>query len=317
MKKLALLCVAACASFAAAQNVKFNEVMINPPGTDNGNEYIELRSDVPNMSLNGLTIVVIEGDVIPAGTIDQAISLDGSSTGSNGLLLCRDSVNVLSPAPAAETALRIGDFVPDIENGANTFLIVEGFTGAVGQDLDAENDGVLDSTPWTRVVDAFGHREGNAPDFGFQYATQLGGIDTGDQRGLLDGYTPDMFVRLCGCAYGMDVLGVAPGPYFADPAENSPVGSGCTFPFNDWTTNPGSLLLDATCGPTCAWAADGCFADVTNDGGIDGDDVISFFAEWDAAGPCADVDASGGVDGDDVISFFGSWDAGGAGGTGC
>jgi len=317
MKKLALLSVAACASFAAAQNVKFNEVMINPPGIDNGNEYIELRSDVPNMSLNGLTIVVIEGDVIPAGTIDQAISLNGLSTGSNGVLLWRDSVNVLSPAPESATTVNVADFVPDLENGANTFLIVEGFTGAVNLDLDIDNDGTLDSTPWTRVVDAFGHREGNAPDFGFQYATQVGGIDSGDQRGLLDGYTPDMFVRLCDCAYGMDVLGVAPGPYFADPAENSPVGAGCSFPFNDWTSNPGSLLLDANCVPTCAWAADGCFADFTNDGGIDGDDVISFFAEWDAAGPCADVDASGGVDGDDVISFFGSWDAGGAGGTGC
>lgn len=317
MLKSAIVSLAVCAPLAAAQSVKFNEVMINPPGTDNGNEYIELRSDLPNMSLNGLTIVVIEGDVIPAGTIDQAISLNGLSTGSNGLLLCRDSLNVLTPAPEAATALRIADFVPDLENGANTFLLVEGFTGAVNQDLDADNDGVLDSTPWTRVLDGFGHREGNAPDFGYQYATQVGGIDTGDQRGLTDGYTPDMFVRLCACAFGTDVLGVAPGPYFADPAENSPVGANCTFPFNEWTSNPGVLTFDATCAPTCSWAGDGCFADFTNDNGIDGDDVIAFFSEWDSAGICADVDLTGGVDGDDVIAFFGAWDAGGIGTPGC
>jgi hypothetical protein len=73
----------------------------------------------------------------------------------------------------------------------------------------------------------------------------------------------------------------------------------------------------SACGGSCTWAADGCFADYDNNGGIDGDDVIGFFADWDAAGPCADVDASGGVDGDDVISFFGAWDAGGVGFPGC
>ena len=70
-------------------------------------------------------------------------------------------------------------------------------------------------------------------------------------------------------------------------------------------------------GPTCSWSGDGCYADYTNDGGIDGDDVISFFADWDAANTCADVDLSGGVDGDDVIAFFGAWDAGGVGTPGC
>jgi hypothetical protein len=69
--------------------------------------------------------------------------------------------------------------------------------------------------------------------------------------------------------------------------------------------------------PPCAWAADGCFADYNNDGGIDGDDVIAFFADWDAGNICADGDASTGVDGDDVIAFFGAWDAGGIGTPGC
>ena len=69
--------------------------------------------------------------------------------------------------------------------------------------------------------------------------------------------------------------------------------------------------------PTCPWQADGCYADFNNDGGIDGDDVIAFFAEWDASLPCADVEGSGGVDGDDVIAFFGSWDASGGGTPGC
>ncbi|MFZ4575391.1 MAG: hypothetical protein ACOYN0_13410, partial [Phycisphaerales bacterium] len=65
------------------------------------------------------------------------------------------------------------------------------------------------------------------------------------------------------------------------------------------------------CGTACAWQADGCYADYDNSGGIDGDDVIAFFADWDGGLTCADADASTGVDGDDVILFFAAWDAGG------
>ena len=53
-----------------------------------------------------------------------------------------------------------------------------------------------------------------------------------------------------------------------------------------------------------------CLGDYNCDGGVDGDDVITFFADWDSASPAADVDGSGGVDGDDVILFFERWDAG-------
>ncbi len=62
--------------------------------------------------------------------------------------------------------------------------------------------------------------------------------------------------------------------------------------------------------PPCPWQQLGCAADYDNSGGIDGDDVIAFFAEWDSGHPCADVDQSGGADGDDVIAFFGWWDQG-------
>lgn len=53
-----------------------------------------------------------------------------------------------------------------------------------------------------------------------------------------------------------------------------------------------------------------CRADFTQDGGVDGDDVIAFFGAWDASDPAADFTLDGGVDGDDVIGFFGRWDVG-------
>lgn len=53
-----------------------------------------------------------------------------------------------------------------------------------------------------------------------------------------------------------------------------------------------------------------CFADFDCSRGVDGDDVIAFFAAWDSADFTADINHDGGVDGDDVIEFFSRWDAG-------
>ncbi len=53
-----------------------------------------------------------------------------------------------------------------------------------------------------------------------------------------------------------------------------------------------------------------CPADFNCDGGVDGDDVIEFFALWDSGQARADFNGDGGVDGDDVIAFFGRWDGG-------
>ncbi|MFN9992005.1 MAG: reprolysin-like metallopeptidase [Phycisphaerales bacterium] len=61
----------------------------------------------------------------------------------------------------------------------------------------------------------------------------------------------------------------------------------------------------------CPWQTAGCAADFDNSGGVDGDDVIAFFAEWDGGANCADVDLSASTDGDDVILFFSVWDEGG------
>jgi len=55
---------------------------------------------------------------------------------------------------------------------------------------------------------------------------------------------------------------------------------------------------------------EGCPADFNDDGGVDGDDVIAFFAAWDIGDIAADYTGDGGVDGDDVIGFFADWDAG-------
>lgn len=55
---------------------------------------------------------------------------------------------------------------------------------------------------------------------------------------------------------------------------------------------------------------DDCPADINDDGGVDGDDVIRFFELWDTGHIDADINQDGGIDGDDVIRFFERWDTG-------
>ncbi|MFZ4575788.1 MAG: hypothetical protein ACOYN0_15445, partial [Phycisphaerales bacterium] len=51
--------------------------------------------------------------------------------------------------------------------------------------------------------------------------------------------------------------------------------------------------------------------DFDGSGGVDADDISSFFAAWDGGNSFADINGDGGVDADDLIAFFAGWDAGG------
>jgi hypothetical protein len=204
------------AAFVAATvgvqaQVQINEIFINPPGTDSGMEFIEFKG-AANQSLAGLHLLMIEGDGSSIGIIDVALDLGSLSLGSNGLLLWRDSSTVLTPAPASGTAVHVADFNPDIENGSNTYVIVSGFSGTAGvTDLDTNNDGVLDSTPWTSVVNAIGLVENDGAS-NVSYAVALGGISYGPNAG----FNADALVRLANDAnilFGGDVTGSSPGSF--------------------------------------------------------------------------------------------------------
>ena len=222
---------------AAFAQVQINEMLIDGPGTDNGQEFIELSSAAPNTALTGLTFLAIEGDGANAGAIDAVFSLSAFSTGSNGLFLWRDSAAVLSPAPDPATTLNIADFNPDLENGSNTYLIVNGFSGAVGADLDTDNDGVIDvAAPWTSVVDALTILENDgAANVG--YAAALGGVSFPQ----FVAFNPDAIQRFGGALWGFDVTGAAPGPYANDPLESGDSTGAAVG--GSWNLTPGSTNI--------------------------------------------------------------------------
>jgi len=231
----AVAAVAAFAGLASAQ-VRLSEIGLNPPGTDQGQEFIELIGTA-GLDLTGLTLLIIEGDGAASGVVDQAISLSGFSLGSNGLFLHRDTSAVLDAdgltagvqGPSSGTTLRTQDFIPDIENGTNTYLLVSGFTGALNADLDTNNDGVLDSTPWASLLDGIGFSDDTGGDFA--YAGGLGFFNFGVTPDVIGGtYSGDALVRgTNGLWYVFDVNQIVPGEaYFADQNEITVQGGGLT-----------------------------------------------------------------------------------------
>ena len=120
-----------------------------------------------------------------SGTIEAVIDLTGFSTGSNGLFLAGES-SITIGTPDATVSL-------SFENNDNvTHLVVEGFTGVNGDDLDTDDDGILDVMPWTSVLDAVSLVETTVPDTTgdeeFFYAGTLGFSDVGPDGTSVPGH---------------------------------------------------------------------------------------------------------------------------------
>lgn len=150
----------------AAGAVVINEIRIDQTGTDN-DEYFELFG-TGGESLDGVSYLVI-GDG-PTGVIEEVTDLTGYSVQPTGYFLVAEATFTLATA----------DLTTDInfENSDNvTHLLVSGFTGSLGDNLDPDADGRLDSWPWTAVLDCVALiEEATVPPTGteWEYASDLG-----------------------------------------------------------------------------------------------------------------------------------------------
>jgi methionine-rich copper-binding protein CopC len=103
---------------------------------------------------------------------------------------------------------------------------------------------------------------------------------------------------------------LAPGAYTVNVAQTITANGGQSLDGETATAFPSG---NGAAGGAASWSftiENPCTADYNNDGGVDGDDVIAYFADWDSGLIAADFNNDGGVDGDDVIEFFGAWDLG-------
>lgn len=144
---LALAGSAILAAPNAAHAQQINELRIDQPGGDN-DEYLELIG-TPGEVLRGVTWVVIGDDAnvaLASGVVEAAIDLSGLAFDTKGFLVVAEATFSLG-AVNAQAEL-------NFENSDNvTHLLVRDFTGAIGDDLDFDDDGQLDATPWSTELD--------------------------------------------------------------------------------------------------------------------------------------------------------------------
>lgn len=144
------LAVVALSAFPA-EGQKITEVVFDHAGSPDTYEYIEVAAN--------------PASVLPPGVADtilvdlssyRIVELDGSTDPGKVL-------HVFTPGTTNGSGLwSTGYLTSTLESPAFTLLLVSGFSGAVGDDLDAANDGVLDATPWSEVADGVAFSDGTA-----------------------------------------------------------------------------------------------------------------------------------------------------------
>lgn len=217
--------------------ILINEVVVNPSGNDSNLEFIELLSTTGGaQSLEGHHLVLIDVGGTNTGTIMESWNLDGFATGTNGLAVIGDGYpdSVPPGGPYNSTVDTNTTFIDPLEfeaedlggsgelsrsNNEFCLLLVQGFVGIVGTDLDSDDINGFNSTPWSTLVDSIGYREydaGVATHVGTNYA--LAEISQ-------TGYEPDAFARIngnetahsAGAWYGGSLVD---GSSAFDPVEN-------------------------------------------------------------------------------------------------
>ncbi|MBM4006152.1 MAG: hypothetical protein FJ292_01080 [Planctomycetes bacterium] len=290
-------CVTAAGTLTACGGgnspVVISEARMDQSG-DDVDEYVEL-SGAPGTALDGLAFIVL-GDAtvsvggtntdLKSGAVECVVDLAGQTIPASGKFLitvkneatgtaARDGTIFKNYASAGLSPVA-GDLQTaslNLENTDNvTLVLVQGFTGAINTDLDTNDDGVIDITPWDAVLDKVSVVTSirTAPPTGstveWWYAPRIGPNSAG---------TPSQIYRCSPVGYWFVGNG-----YFLDPATR--------------TDTPGA---ENTACPN----AGGCFGDVDGSLEVDNGDVAFALIDFGACPGCpTDLDGSGEVDFGDV-----------------
>ncbi|MGP1272840.1 MAG: PEP-CTERM sorting domain-containing protein [Phycisphaerales bacterium] len=201
MRTLAIAALAAVAGSANAQVI--NEFVNNHTGTDT-NEFIEFLG-APNTDYSNLWIIEIEGDFGAQGLIDDA-SFNIGTTDANGIWWSGFNDNLA-------------------ENGTATYLLVEGYFGSTGVDIDLNDDGIIDNPQWTSILDAVAVEDGGADDltYGltlFQGFDGVNSFTTGGASRIPNGFDSDSITDWT--RNDFNLAGILPGTPEAGTALNTP-----------------------------------------------------------------------------------------------
>jgi len=185
---------------------KINEFSASTVGTDV--EYVEIYG-VPNTDYSAYTILEIEGDTTGSGVIDEVIPV--GTTDAAGLWLASLPANAL-------------------ENGTISLLLVKGFTGAYGTDLDTDNDGLFDNIPWEAITDGVSVNDGGAGDITYGIPTLGVSYDglpyaPGGASRIPDGYDTDTATDWVRNDFDLAGIPGYPGSITLGEAYNTPGAS--------------------------------------------------------------------------------------------
>lgn len=154
----ALLLLVATSASVSAQT--FNEIRISSPGAeDDVSNFVELFG-IAGTSLDGLSILSISSEFNP-GEVSFAFDLSGTQIPTDGFYLASTDLTEYADTDLATAA--------DFFGSPQSFLLVDSFTAAEGDDLDADDDGLLDAAaPWTSIIDSVNLADGDAnTDFAY------------------------------------------------------------------------------------------------------------------------------------------------------
>ncbi len=152
--------------------VLINEIQVSTTSTDW--EFIELQGTA-STNLSNYTIIGIEGDSDnPLGKIDFVLSLAGQTIPADGFWVTANAEAITDYAAQGFTISSDLSLTDPLENGTSTYLLVTGFSGVQGDDLDTNDDGFLNNTPWTTLVDGVGLTDGDAGDFIYEGVASVG-----------------------------------------------------------------------------------------------------------------------------------------------
>ena len=142
-------------TMAGSSDALINEVVADHTGDDT-HEYVEIFGS-PSSSYAHLWIVQLEGDSeTGAGVIDTQYQV--GETDVDGYWYTQFLLNELG-------------------NGSKTLLLVDGYSGTPGSDLDTNDDGTLDITPWTNILDSVAISDGGLTDRAYSETVMLPNFD--------------------------------------------------------------------------------------------------------------------------------------------
>jgi CHRD domain/FG-GAP-like repeat len=186
---IALCCLWSAFSMSASAQL-INELDINPGGTDQPCEYVELKG-TPGAIIENVHFVAFEGDGAPSGTADFVVTfgVPGPAFGSNGLIVITGTAACGTRTYAPETTrlqTTLLDATNGLENGTISFLLISTPTAITANtDYDTDNNGTLEALPaGATILDAVSFNDGGVGDL-----TYGGVVLSATDLGLICAYT--------------------------------------------------------------------------------------------------------------------------------